>query len=128
MTCCKDGCNLNKYTTDGYCYSHAYLTDTDDNIIMNHIRNKFYEFDKAKGITKFRKMLRLGGYISYKKNFFLKLEKDNKLFKTVYNRYIEKDLIQEAINCDYDVSESDKIYFNNIRDRFNIIKNELDTT
>ena len=73
-------------------------------------------------------MLRLGGYISYKKDFFLKLEKDNKLFKTVYNRYIEKDLIQEVINCDHDVSESDKIYFNNIRDRLNIIKNELEST
>ena len=127
MTCCKDGCNLDKYTTDGYCYNHRYMTNTDDNIITNHIRDKFYEFDKAKGINKFRKMLRLGGYISYKKDFFLKLGNDSKLFKTVYNRYIERDIIQEAIDHDFNVSESDKIYFNNIRDRFNIIKTELDS-
>ena len=125
MTCCKDGCNLNKYTTDGYCYNHRYMTNTDDNIITNHIRDKFYEFDKAKGINKFRKMLRLGGYISYKKDYLLK--SDSKLFKTVYNRYIERDIIQEAIDHDFNVSESDKIYFNNIRDRFNIIKTELDS-
>ena len=128
MTCCKGECNLNKFTSDGYCYVHSYMTNTDDNIIINHIRCKFFEIDKSYGVKRFREMLRLGGYISYKKDFFLKSGIDSKLFKTAYNRYIERNLIKEAMDCGYDISESDKIYFNKIRDRLNIIKNELEST
>lgn len=128
MSCCINDCKINKLTTDGYCYQHSYMTNTDDYIILNHIRTKLDEINKAYGVDRFRKMLRLGGYISYKKKFFLKIGTDSQLFNTAYNKYIERNLIEEALDNGYNVLEADRNYFNNIRERINIIKNELEST
>tara|TARA_B110000908_G_C10211427_1_gene430463 strand:+ start:1107 stop:1430 length:324 start_codon:yes stop_codon:yes gene_type:complete len=105
------------------------MTNTDILIVYAHILYKFDKIDKAVGINKFKQILRLGGYISYKKEFFVNsiyIKKHKELFDSFYNRFIVNDLVEEAINNDIiAIEQMDINYYNNIKERFNIIKNEL---
>ena len=130
MSCCTHNCINEKFTTDGFCFHHQYMTNIDSYIILVHIKLKFDIIENSEGINKFRQMLRLGGYISHKKKFIIEMKNDNEykeLFNSVYNRFVVNNIMQEAIDCEsFNVEQIDIDYFNIIKERFNNIKSELE--
>ena len=76
MTCNVNGCECSKITEDGFCEKHGYYSACDKKYIVKHIQEYLNQIDSTPGKKeKIKLCLNLWFYLSYKKDFMLKIDK-----------------------------------------------------
>ena len=94
MTCNHYNCNLDSYTSDGFCEKHKYWSN-EQKYITFHINNYLEKIHDAKGkVNKIRHCQRLFNYVKYKEPFL----KKNKKFCQVVKGKIDE-MMKVNIDC-----------------------------